>query len=924
MKKQHIVFIFIAVLALAIGAYFFLRKSAEKQYVKKEVKPLNAAFLNVSPAIADSLITNLTLEEKIAQLFIVEVSKNEFLLLKNEYGGVQLTSSEFDKILEVKANIDTTYKIKPYLSVAQSQSLILQDSLTFESYFSATDTTKKLFLNQLYLAQKKLGLNLIEVPRFNIRDSLKKVTQKTYISYAKAYNNRSLNDSILTLSSVNKNDTINSLKAGFHKKIINNGLTIIKTKNENLIDYCINNGEFKGLIFLDKVKDAEFNIKKNFSLNWDALIVKGDATKKINFIKKEIEKGAISKEQLNKKVKRILLSKYWSKQQNSNIDSLHHQQILKQHLSNKFNRESVVVVKNKNAIPVLDLPNNKPFLVEVNRSSSAFKNMVQNYEPIASRNIKINQFKALNYTNYNPLILTLNSLVDSSFISDLKILQTKTKVIIVNYHEQNLEQLSVAENLVHCYSVNDKSSEVAAQIIYGGLTSKGKLIANYGKKLKSGQGVKIEKTRLAFSSPEDVLCHKDSLNKIDFFANQGIRLRAFPGCQIIAVKNGEVIHHKAYGYHTYSRKISTKTTDIYDLASLTKVAATTMAGMKLHEAQKFNLQDSLKDYLPDSLKNYLTYPSTLNNITWQQIFIHKSGLPSGFPIMTYLNYTNKETKRFDRFYCDEYDDTSFNIKVADGFFMERSYEDSIWLTVASTWLDPEKLYKYSDMNFNLLYTMFKGFLDKDETLVEKLPNETDLEYNSFERYLADNIYNPLGMIRTSYLPLRKHGLNEITPTEDEKYWRRQLLHGYVHDPTAALYGGIAGNAGLFSNTTDFVKLFQMLLNKGTYGGKRYFQESTVNLFTSTQPNSHRGLGFNKPVGGGMYGIPEQVSTKTFGHTGYTGNSVWADPENDILYIFISNRSHPVGNNPEIIHLGTRKHIHRAIYQARVNPYLSDN
>ena len=924
MKKHQIIILVLVVLIASFGAYFLFKKESKETISKAPEKPLKAAFLNINPSIADSLITTLTLEDKIQQLFIVETTKEQYFSLSKNYGGVQLNETHFDDIIEVKNQIDTVFKTTPFFSITNPNNLVLKDSLGLDAFYAATDTTKNLFLNQRYLAQKKTGVNLISVPNFNTIDSLKSDVQYESFQFSNAFNYECLSDSVLTFVTLKSLDTINSFDNGFHNKIIDKGLTILKTKNEGLVDYISSKTDFKGLVFLQKDSLSKVELKSSFNKSWDALVVSEDPIKSVEFLKSEIENGTISKEQLNKKVKRILLSKYWSKKREITLDSLHYQKLLQNNLTSKFNRESVVVVKNKNAIPVLDLPNNKPFLVEVNRRSSTFKSMVQNYESITSINIKLNQFKATSFVNYNPLILTLNSQVDSSFINELKSLQTKTKVIIVNYVEQNLKQLSVAENLIHCYSVNDNSSEVAAQIVYGGLTSKGKLIANYSKDFKIGQGIKIEKSRLAFSSPEDVLCHKDSLRKIDFFANQGIRKRAFPGCQVIAVKNGEVIHHKAYGYHTYSRKIPTKTKDLYDLASVTKVAATTMAGMKLYEAQKFNLQDSLKDYLPDSLKDHLIYPSTLNNITWQQIFIHKSGLPSGFPIMTYLNYTNKETKRYDRFYCDEYDDTSFNIKVADGFFMERSYEDSIWLKVVSTWLNPEKPYKYSDMNFNLLYTMFKGFLDKDKELVKKLPTETNLEFNSFERYLSENIYGPLGMIHTSYLPLRKHSLDNITPTEDEKYWRKQLLHGYVHDPTAALYGGIAGNAGLFSNTTDLVKLFQMLLNKGTYGGKRYFQESTVNLFTSIQPNSHRGLGFNKPVGGGMYGIPEQVSTKTFGHTGYTGNSVWADPENDILYIFISNRSHPVGNNPKIINLGTRKHIHRAIYQARVNPYVSDN
>ena len=236
------------------------------------------------------------------------------------------------------------------------------------------------------------------------------------------------------------------------------------------------------------------------------------------------------------------------------------------------------------------------------------------------------------------------------------------------------------------------------------------------------------------------------------------------------------------------------------------------------------------------------------------------------------------------------------------------------------WLDRSKPYKYSDVNMNTLYMMFKsiiqknprdfGFMDMQEELSER-DLFVDLLYKSF--------YEPLGMERTLYKPLIKYDVNSIVPTEDESYWRKQLLQGHVHDPNAALMGGIGGNAGMFSTTNDLVKLCQMLLNKGYYHNERYFKAETVEKFTSAQENSSRGLGFNKrTITTTGYGMADSSSIMTYGHTGFTGTCFWIDPDEDLVYIFLSNRVHPKVNN-RIYEYGIRKSIHNSAYSSRLNP-----
>lgn len=431
-------------------------------------------------------------------------------------------------------------------------------------------------------------------------------------------------------------------------------------------------------------------------------------------------------------------------------------------------------------------------------------------------------------------------------------------------------------------------------------------------------GELLEKKKLARVSPEFTCLDPDTLNRIDWVIKTAMNGRAFPGCQVLLAKNGCIVYDKSFGHHSYEREKLVTEESIYDLASVTKVIATTMVGMKLYEMKSFALEDSLKDYLPDSLKFYLRFPSTIRDITFQELFIHKSGLPAGFPIIDYMQYTNDQIGRFDRYYCDKRD-SLFCVEVGDGFYMDKDYQDTLWIRLNRIWLDPNKPYKYSDVSMNTLYFMFKSIIEKDKA--KHGFNKAEKDYknkNLFEEFLYTNYYRPLGMERTRYRPLRSYDTLSIVPTEDESWWRKQLLRGFVHDPNAALHGGVAGNAGMFSTTNDLVILLQMLLNKGEYNGKRYLNAETVSKFTARQPDSHRGLGWNKPtITSTGYGIADSASLATYGHTGFTGTCIWVDPRSELIYVFLSNRVHPKVNN-RIYQHGVRKRIHEAAYAAMMN------
>ncbi|NOQ73812.1 MAG: serine hydrolase [Crocinitomix sp.] len=497
-----------------------------------------------------------------------------------------------------------------------------------------------------------------------------------------------------------------------------------------------------------------------------------------------------------------------------------------------------------------------------------------------------------------------------------------------------IDSLESDQNTIICFSnlIYYNSLFSTSNLIYSPKNSKGELDYTTLLQQCSGQlafkgdfisadsiiaGTKTKKIKLARTDPAFCGLSKDTLRQIDYAVSAALGGRAFPGCQVLIAKEGCIIYDKSFGYHSYDRVRPVTSQSLYDLASLTKVVSTTMVGMKLYEMEAFGLLDSLADYLPDSLRNHLRYPSTIRHITFQELFTHKSGMPAGFPIIKYMRYTSADVGRFDQYFCD-IADSMYKIEVAENFFLDIIYQDSMWLRLNRIWLDPSKGYKYSDVNMNTLYFLFKSIIQNDARKFGYTLRDGDLKKrNLYVEFLYDKYYKSLGMERTKYKPLKYFSKNEIVPTENERYWRKQLLHGHVHDPNAALYGGIGGNAGIFSTTNDLAILGEMLLQKGTYNGVQYLKPETVTKFTNVQPGSHRGLGWNKPsLNTSAFGCAHSAPQATYGHTGFTGTCIWMDPVNKITYVFLSNRVHPSVNN-RIYQHGIRRRAHQAVYDAEL-------
>ena len=508
---------------------------------------------------------------------------------------------------------------------------------------------------------------------------------------------------------------------------------------------------------------------------------------------------------------------------------------------------------------------------------------------------------------FKPVVCFVPANTNDSILQLLNQHASAASVIFVFSKAAQLKFLKKCPNL--CFNPFGITPILRSQLM-GGLPING----NFYRNNKIYKGIKRAQSKLAYVAPEYAFVDPGQLNKISGIVHEAIAGKAFPGCQVLGIRNGVVVYQYNFGRTAYSNGEKVSNLHVYDLASLTKVLSTTLVGMKLWEDGYYKLDDKIGPYLPDTLAKYLPNGSSISNITFRELFIHQSGLPAGFPVLPYMKKAADKTERFYNGYCD-YPYEGFQTQVAKDLYLDESFQDSMWVTLNSLWLDPQKTYKYSDVNMNLLYFLFKRMIDTHSALK---PKKLYRNRNTFEEFIHSNFYEPLGMFKTGFNPLNYTVLNKIVPTENETYWRKQLLQGFVHDPNAALYGGVAGNAGLYSNVQDLSILIEMWQNGGVYNEKRYLKAATISTFIKTQNGTHRGLGFNKRTfTNAAFGMADAADQNTYGHTGFTGTCFWIDPTEKLSFVFLSNRVHPKINN-KIYQFKVRKRIHEVFYQALLN------
>ena len=580
---------------------------------------------------------------------------------------------------------------------------------------------------------------------------------------------------------------------------------------------------------------------------------------------------------------------------------------LKQRLYN----EAVTMLENKKEILPLKKDSNKKIAVVTfgndNYISVKLKeNGIANTAFTISKDASDEEIRrtAKQFKSYDYVVLNIRNTssypsknygITSAMINFVKELPNSTKLIFNLFGSPYaLDKFSFGRNLSSLlvgYEDNEMVANAMADILVGKISPKGKLPVSV-KKYKCGSGFEFK----GFLSPESLpvsLIDNQYIRKIDSLLIDGINQKAYPGCQVLAMKDGKIIYEGNYGKFTYDGEQTVHQDAVYDIASLTKLFASSFALMKLYDEGKLDVNSTLGDFFP------FMNQSDKGNIKLIEFLTHQSGMTPWIPI---YKMTCKD-KCLDVNYYRESIDEEHTVRVAKNMYLSDEFKYEIYDTIMKSELK-EKKYKYSDLGFYFV-----------PGIVESITNQ------SFESYLQETFFEPLNLNHICFKPLNKHDIHNIVPTEDDKYFRNQLLCGDVHDQTAALFGGVSGHAGLFSNARDLAVMMQLLLNGGYANGTQFISEETINYFTSApfaDNENRRGIGFDKPEldpEAKYYTPSKQSSMASYGHAGFTGTFAWADPANNLIVIFLSNRVYPTSDNNKLSKLNIRTEIHDLFYKA---------
>lgn len=715
--------------------------------------------------------------------------------------------------------------------------------------------------------------------------------------------------------------------------------------NKNVTGLLRNELGFQGITFTDALEMqgvAKFFPKGEASVmsliaGNDLLCLPGDIPGSIAKVKEAIKEGKLSWDDINARVKKVLLAKYHLGlnkiepiETEGLVDDLNKQaNLIRTQLS--ANALTLLRKQNENIFPLakgkklayvcMGSPSENTIAARMRTEYNAdvylfgSKNTVgkelqddKNPVTIIEKSDSAGAaqlISTIRAKNYDVVIVGLHNFsrrpannfgISNASVYLLNGLQQNNTLTLVFGNPYALKNIANAPNLVACYEDDDITQEAAVSLIMGKIEPKGKLPVTVTENLKFGDGI-LYNSYFPKADPGSVGLEAEALQKIDAIATDAIEKGATPGCVVLVARNGKIAYNKAFGYTNFDKKEPVTTDMVFDLASVTKISATTVSIMKLYEEGKIDLEKTLGDYLP------WVQGSDKAPLKLKDILLHQAGLNPFIPFYREVIDTVTGQPRSEYFSVQK--DAEHQSRVAENLYLRNDWQDTLYKRILQSKLTAADKYVYSDNDFI--------FLGKIVEAVSGKP------LNEFAR---ENIYEPLHMTTTTYRPRELMPVNQIVPTEEEKHFRQQLIRGDVHDEGAAMFGGVAGHAGLFSNAYDLAQLYQLLLNGGELNGVRLFRKSTIDKFTAySSAISRRGLGFDKPEKDNATRKEpypaKSVSSETFGHTGFTGTCVWVDPQYNLVYIFLSNRVTPTRNNNKLGQLNVRPNIQEAIYQAIV-------
>ena len=693
---------------------------------------------------------------------------------------------------------------------------------------------------------------------------------------------------------------------------------------------------FKGITFTDALEmkgvanafpDHASSVESLIAGN-DILCLPGDVEKTISKIKGAIAEGVLSWMQIDEHVKKVLQAKYvtglaqWKPvpleglterlnektnalkrdiaakaitlakhEDKSTFPLLANAQVLKDSHQTLAGTESHQKDNMFGNIALLEIGKNRNtvFAAEMRRSYNAdvfqFDNsmpasavdsmmeMLKGYEKITIALHELPRFPANNFGISAAVVELVN-----------KVSRTAQSNLFIFGNPYAAKSFCDAKNMLVCYEDDTIVHATAAGMLRGELSIEGTLPVSVCASLPAGTGIQLQKSiqlpssadqnRNGLQSKQRIL--SSTMTKVDSIINDAIQRKAAPGMALLVVKDGKILEQRTYGNMSYDVPEKVTQESVYDMASVTKICATTLSIMKLYDEKKIRLDGTLGDYIP------WVRGSNKANITLREVLLHQAGLKAWIPF--YKEISDSVTMKAKPGYFSKANNTTYNVKVDDSLYMRTDWRDTMISRILTSSVDKKKPYIYSDNDFIFLGEVVKA-----------------VSGQSLDQYAWNNFYRPLGFRSTGFNPTAFMKKATIAPTEQDPYFRERLVRGYVHDPGAAMFGGVSGHAGLFSNAYEIAVLMEVIMNKGVINEKRFFSSATIDLFNSYQSDiSRRGLGFDKPEKDNAtrkIAYPAlNISSKTFGHTGFTGTCAWADPEKGLVFVLLANRVHPTAKN----------------------------
>ena len=944
----------------------------------------------------DSLYSSMSIEERIGQLFMVQVFSNKgkthesgiAKLIKNQHiGGLIYSNGGPIRQARLNNELQAVSKIPLLVGMDAEWGLSMRLDSTYAFPWNMTlgaisdNTLVEQTGRQIGEHCMRLGVHVNFAPAVDINTNPKNpiignrsfgedrdnVTEKG-LAFMKGMQSAGIlanakhfpghgdteEDSHLKLPTINFSaKRIDSIELYPYKKLIKQGLASVMVAHLNVPSLEARRGfpsslskhivtdilkeqlGFNGLIFTDALtmKGAADYVERGvdgasikslvtggeidlmaFLAGNDVMLMSENPANGIAKFVEAFNNGTITEERLAHSVKKILMAKYKVGLNNYSPIGIYDlekdlNRIKDDVLYEALMENAITVVKNTNSLlPLRDLETKKIAYVSLgDDKGSGFLEELKKYtkvHEITADNLDGLKVKLQNYntvvvgfhkSNANPWKGFKFSQKEMVWLHEIA--RTNTVVLDVFARPYALNDLVSVENIegiVMSYQNSRIAQEKSAQLIFGAIEAKGKLPVSTGVFFPVGTGETYNAvSSLSYGLPERVGMDSKLLSRIDSVANYAVNKKMTPGIQLLVARKGKVIYNKNFGYHTYSKTNKVDFDDMYDVASLTKILATLPILMELEEKGSVSLNSKLGTLIPE-LKN-----SNKKNITLKKMLSHYAQLKPWIPF--YYATLDSVTKKPDPKYYRTKRTKGFDVEVTNTLFMRNDYKDSIQEIIKESDLLSRLRYRYSDLPYYILKNYLEGFYDK-----------------SLSEITQDRFYKSLGANYTTYNPREKFSLKDIVPTEIDNYYRYQKVHGYVHDMGAAMQDGVGGHAGVFSNANDVAKIMQMYLQKGFYGGKRYFKNETVDKFNKCyycHVDNRRGIGFDKPQLGEEGPTCGCLSMTSFGHSGFTGTYAWADPEEEIVYVFLANRTYPEAGKNLLLRENIRTEIQRLIYEA---------